>query len=345
MTDINKKKKLKPAFKLQDIIKTPEFSYKDFKFQGDDITNKWKIERELGEGRFKKAYIASRYENPTEKFALFQFRFDEKTLDSNKKEIKNFKQIMEYTKKNGCSHLVICPIDIGFHNKELTLVTSLFKGTNLDNYLKNNCFNVEFTIELMLQIMKGVQFLHTKLHFLHFDLKPDNIQIHTSKKKVSKGQEIEDIHIGIMDIGSGCFRDEILKEECEFGGTEMYAAPEVLTVVGRKNLQYIWEKIDIYSCGIVFKEIIEKVLQCNKLFLESSEKILLSQIDKTTKRLPIRRGSLVKKNDKLIQELQKLQKSMSNFNYELRPTSTGVINTLLTLQKQQPLSNRRESLF
>jgi serine/threonine protein kinase len=99
----------------------------------------------------------------------------------------------------------------------------------------------------MLNCAKALSELHSELHFIHLDIKPENIMI-TS----------ETGDIGLIDLGEGCFDDEL--ERCtlhRYKSTIGYISPEIM---------FDWEYIesnpkilrasDIYSLGCVFYELL-----------------------------------------------------------------------------------------
>jgi hypothetical protein len=101
-------------------------------------------------------------------------------------------------------------------------------GTNL------NCDAID---QMILQIIRGLDSIHTELELIHRDIKPDNILV----------KEDGPLFL-IADFGL------IHREPLTIAGTPGYIAPELLS---KNNPGEITNKCDIYSLGITIQKIIE----------------------------------------------------------------------------------------
>lgn len=132
-------------------------------------------------------------------------------------------------------------IDLDFRNKKdkkyLYTLTELCDDT-LYNYMKENEFTYEQKINILIQILSGLEFLH-KNNIIHRDIKLSNILV---KKKDNT------LCIKISDFGCSKIMDgEILTpipSENDLG-TFFYISPELLN-----NCEYD-ETTDVYSFGIL----------------------------------------------------------------------------------------------
>lgn len=102
------------------------------------------------------------------------------------------------------------------------------------DYLMNHESPIEQRLSYFQQILNGVKYLHEK-NIIHRDLKPNNIYILNNIIKIG-------------DFGLSEYNNS--KNEGSSIGTTFYIAPELY-----KQSRYD-QKIDIYSCGIVYLETI-----------------------------------------------------------------------------------------
>jgi predicted GTPase len=109
---------------------------------------------------------------------------------------------------------------------------------NLATYLKDysGTFNPIAIDRMIIQIIKGLDYIHTQLELIHRDIKLENILVNKSK----------DLFL-IADLG-GAHQEPITRKY-----REGYTPPELFST---DNPTMITEKCDIYSLGIVIKEII-----------------------------------------------------------------------------------------
>ena len=95
-------------------------------------------------------------------------------------------------------------------------------------------------IKIMYQILKGVNYLHTR-KFYHRDLKPDNILVHRN----SRGEYI----LKITDFGL-VTRRELHDEPC---GTTLYLDPESYT----GTIPYNVPATDVFALGVIMVELLD----------------------------------------------------------------------------------------
>ena len=123
--------------------------------------------------------------------------------------------------------------------KTISIVMEYCEGGDLFDFIMNSPqkrlddFN---TIDLLIQILSSLDYLHNVLKICHRDLKPENflISINEQNRPILK----------LIDFGLATYiyRGEKMKGKI---GTTMYMAPEIL-----KNEPFN-EKIDVWSAGII----------------------------------------------------------------------------------------------
>jgi serine/threonine protein kinase len=91
--------------------------------------------------------------------------------------------------------------------------------------------------DMIVQIITGLDYIHTQLEFVHSDIKLDHILVNKEKKRFLIG------HLG------GAHRETMARAYID----EDYSAPELFH---KDNQVIITEKCDIYSLGIMIKDII-----------------------------------------------------------------------------------------
>ncbi len=118
-------------------------------------------------------------------------------------------------------------------------------------------FPLHVAIDIMLQIAKAMQYLHSKRpqKIVHRDLKPLNILV-KSLPESSDGY----IQVKLADFGVSKFynKTETSSPQTHMVGTSVYAAPEVFTqeVVSDNNYPKFPSKADVWSFAMVCSEIL-----------------------------------------------------------------------------------------
>ena len=206
-----------------------------------DITEKYDInfDRYLGEGGSGTVYKG--YEKESKKFYAF------KEIDKSKVKDKNF-LINEVRYSLKLKHPNIINIYEVYENKDyIYLVMDLYEDGDLFDYITKSPeghLDELLSINILIQILKTIDFLHNEAKLCHRDVKPENILI---SKKLYK--DIYKIQIKFIDFGfvkkikTGKFFHENL-------GTISYKAPEIFL------LKKYNEKVDLFATGIILYNLI-----------------------------------------------------------------------------------------
>eukprot|EP00210_Caulerpa_lentillifera_P005183 g4955.t1 len=128
-------------------------------------------------------------------------------------------------------------------NSQTNFIVMELLHTNLEHLIHGDEFKNRLSCKLLLSItldiVTGLQHLHEH-GIIHYDLKPSNVLLD------------EDLHAKLADFG--CSKKKLKnKITASLRGTLGYIAPEVLILnyVGHAQVD---EKLDIYSLGIVMRE-------------------------------------------------------------------------------------------
>ena len=105
--------------------------------------------------------------------------------------------------------------------------------------------NSMFMDNIIVQIIQGLDYIHTQLELVHRDIKLENILVEKQKRRFL-----------IADLG-GVHQQPITKIY-----TDDYAPPELFS---NNNPALITDKYDIYSLGIVIRRILEFTKMNDKL--------------------------------------------------------------------------------
>ena len=205
-----------------------------------EITEKYEInfDRYLGEGGSGTVYKG--YEKESKKLYAF------KEIDKSKVKNKNF-LINEVKYSLKLKHPNIIKIYEVYENEDyIYLVMDLYENGDLFDYIiksPEGHLDDLLSINILIQILKTIDFLHNEAKLCHRDVKPENILI--SKKPF---RDIYKINIKFIDFGfvkkikDGQFFHENL-------GTNSYKAPEILN-------KYYNEKVDLFATGIILYNLI-----------------------------------------------------------------------------------------
>ena len=124
------------------------------------------------------------------------------------------------------------------------IVLEHVKGKSLQYILsEGNFFPSNRLMKLMSQLLEGVEQLHQGA-LIHGDLRPSTLFLHTGGPKATT-------QLKILHLGHGWWWNESIRQIGGFRkNTDVYLAPEQLRGAG-------WDhRVDIYSCGVIFAELL-----------------------------------------------------------------------------------------
>ena len=119
------------------------------------------------------------------------------------------------------------------------LVMDYVEGSDLRQMMWNSNINHNEALSLAIQLCEAIEELHA-VGIHHLDIKPENILIEDNTKAIK-----------ITDFGIARYKSS--KDDAPFKGTPHYVAPEVVAGTERSALS------DIYSLGVVIKELFENI--------------------------------------------------------------------------------------
>lgn len=201
---------------------------------------------------FKEVQIFSKLYHPNVvRYYTSFIILDEKSIDdyNNYNEISNYNYIRDIKYSNSIinndnSDNTDDETYLDIENKINNTTSILFIQMELcdctfRDYINNNMNNNDIIVKLnyFLEILYGIQYLHS-LKIIHRDIKPTNIYMLNNVIKIG------DFGLSTTNINN---QEELLMSNDI--GTDFYNAPEIDT--GIYN-----QKIDIYSCGKIFLELL-----------------------------------------------------------------------------------------
>lgn len=194
------------------------------------IKKHYRIVKELGQGGIGVVYLAEDILKGNSFFALKMIKQGllRKFHSSCANILKNEYEIMTRLKHPNLTQVY----DFGEDHDNYYIVMEYLKGTLLSDYIKNETLNVEKGIDIIIQILRALEYIHSR-NIVYRDLKPKNIMLVNGNLKM--------LDFGLSSLSG--------KTENLVKGTLLYMPPEMLS---GKSGQYS----DIFSLGIIFCEIL-----------------------------------------------------------------------------------------
>jgi len=196
----------------------------------DDINKYYKLSSEIiGQGSSGIVCIG---ENSNGKFAIKRI---------NKSTIKNLNDIIKEVKFSQLKHKnIIKYYEVYEDIKTISFVMELGQGGDLYDFIVNSPINhlpLDLCIDLTVQILDVLNYIHNEVGIMHRDLKPENFMITIDKYNHPV--------IKLIDFGFATFIPKNGKMIHEFLGTPQYCSPEIVSRFGYN------EKSDIWAAGVI----------------------------------------------------------------------------------------------
>lgn len=118
-------------------------------------------------------------------------------------------------------------------------------------------FNVMLAAQVLGQVFSGLEYAYKMYSILHLDIKPENVLLEFTNDKIYKISDwgISKLHSSLLSATN--YNENMITETCSNFGTLPYMSPERLMGF-QNNIGF-----DIYSCGVMFYEIIFGCLPFN----------------------------------------------------------------------------------
>ena len=215
-----------------------KFAYLEYKIFEDWEIAPWELfifeDRLLGQGAFSKVYLAKWRET----FVVA------KVIDPEFAKLKKTLVLREIAIMSKLHHPNIVQF-LGFIDDPFILVIEYISNGTISSNMHN--FNKNQKLSIMKDILRGLAYLHNRrpLSLIHRDIKPSNILITASKMAKIADFGLSKFYNMQVDIDSS-------NNICSCVGTRRYMAPEIFNGLNSYN-----HKVDIYSAGILFYELLE----------------------------------------------------------------------------------------
>ena len=167
-------------------------------------------------------------------------------------------EIYEKLSKNEHANIIKC-IDCnyrnnpGFPNERSEIKLELAKGSSLNNHLTKET-SIMFKYKCILNIARGLNFLHEKMGIIHFDIKPENVFLDKIYYLNDNNNNYFTLPtLKISDFGSSLFNKLNTNYLEKISYTLRYAAPERLNDNDCINN---WKSCDVFSFGMTMYSIL-----------------------------------------------------------------------------------------
>ncbi len=194
-------------------------------FHENQQIGQYTLIRKLGKGGFGEVWLAERRAKFVTTKVAVKLPLDEQ-IDH--EAIKHEAQLWE----QASGHPNILPIiDADEYDGQIVIVSEYAPDGSLEEWLKiNGAMSVERAIETTIQILDGLEFLHSR-NIIHRDLKPANILLQGKTPRLA-------------DFGiSRALRTTVASQSQNISGTFAYMSPEALD--GKRSIQ-----TDVWSVGV-----------------------------------------------------------------------------------------------
>ena len=218
----------------------------------DDYTLKEKI----GEGSFGEVYLASKKgENRAYAVKVIDYKFKRNAMKYLNNEINILKDANH-------PNILKC-FEIKETSEKIYIITEYYNGGTLENFLEkykskyNNSPSEEIVQYIMRQIIEGIKYLHNK-HIIYRAVNLTNIMINYEDENDRINNNIMKGKIKIIDFGFSKYlkKGELTKTTL---GYPITMDPIILFKLNKipeyKESEYD-EKVDIWSLGIIFYELL-----------------------------------------------------------------------------------------
>ena len=243
----------------------------------------------------------------------------------------NLKNLLHLDHQN-----IVKVMDIHKEEDMLWIFMQFCKEGDLNKFMLGRHNSSEGILEVMTQIVSGVEFLH-KSRIVHRDIKPANILVYRANP----------LSLRLTDFDfSKCLDPNVQTSVMTSNvGTLAFKAPEFFRRTQEGKIRY-HKNIDIYACGLTFLALVQA---------KKGDKMLIPQLETaddpseliapigltmvTRQRNGVQELSVVAVDDEssnLRKEMKKLIKAMTDFLPRERLTASEVLLHFSSLQGQNP---------